>query len=68
MDGKVLGPEAYDYAMTNPQNTSVSKDPLEMGVFYYQNRVVRIVSEENPVFGGFGLGRKLRNPLNPLMF
>ncbi len=33
MDGKVLGVEAYAYAMTNPQNTSVSKDPLKWGVF-----------------------------------
>ena len=61
MDGKILGIEAYADAMTNPQDTSDSKDPPEMGVLYYQIRFVRILSEENRVFGLFGLGTKSPN-------
>ena len=33
MDGKILGVEAYADAMTNPQDTSDSKDPLKWGLF-----------------------------------
>ena len=33
MDGQVLGVETHAYAMTNPQNTSDSKDPLKWGFF-----------------------------------